>query len=80
METPNPAASVETLELKVARLTQALAEERARRTALALDGLVEARQLTPTEVPAALTRALKDESYLRELRMRTPLQAGACPQ
>ena len=80
MATPNPAASVEALEAKVARLTQQLAEERARRTALALDGLVEARQLTPTEVPKALARALADATYLRELRMRTPLQAGSCPQ
>ena len=68
------------LEAKVALLTQQLAEERARRTALALDGLVEARQLTPSEVPKALARALADATYLAELRMRTPLQAGACPQ
>ena len=80
MATPNPAASVETLELKVARLTQALADERAAQITLVINNLVEARQLTPPEVPKALARALADATYLAELRMRTPLQAGACPQ
>ena len=72
--------TVEALEAKVALLTRQLADERAAQITLVINNLVEARQLTPPEVPAALTRALNDESYLRELRMRTPLQAGACPQ
>ena len=72
--------TVKNLEAKVALLTRQLAEERAMQITLALDGLVADRRLTPTEVPKALARALADATYLAELRMRTPLQAGACPQ
>ena len=72
--------TVEALEAKVALLTRQLAEERARQITLAIEGLVEARRLTVAEVPKALARALADATYLAELRMRTPLQAGSCPQ
>ena len=72
--------TVENLEAKVALLTRQLAEERAAQITLVISNLVADRQLTPPEVPKALARALADATYLRELRMRTPLQAGSCPQ
>ena len=72
--------TVENLEAKVALLTRQLADERAAQITLVINNLVADRRLTPTEVPKALARALADATYLAELRMRTPLQAGACPQ
>ena len=73
------------MQQKLETLTKKLNDSRTVRITCAINALLEEGRITPAEVPPALARAMADETYLTELRLRTrtaasPFGIARCPQ